>query len=109
MMYRMILTTFALGSVLLAAHGLADEIAAEPPADPVPAAASADELPQGAGREAVMSSCLGACHQRGILNQPFSPQEWQQCVDDMIALGAPITEENYAPIILYLAQHFGPK
>jgi len=87
---------------------------ADGPGDTAPEAApaaprTAEMLPEGDGRDAVMQSCLSACHQKSILLQSYSAQEWAQCVDDMIALGAPISDKDYVPIIVYLAEHFSPK
>ena len=97
-------------SALLATH---PAWSADGPGDSMPEAAptapgNTDMLPEGDGREAVMQSCLNACHQKSILLQAYSAQEWAQCVDDMIALGASISDEDYVPIILYLAKHYSP-
>jgi len=66
-------------------------------------------LPEAPGREQTLKGCLGNCHQMGIFDQQYSAQEWQQCVDDMIALGAYIPDEDYVPIVLYLAKNLVKK
>lgn len=83
-----------------------DAAAVEPEAGDVEQAASeSDGLPDAPGKDETLQGCLAGCHQMGIFDQNYTAQEWQQCVNDMINLGAPITEENYMPIVLYLAQN----
>lgn len=69
------------------------------------AAEASGGLPDAPGKEETMQGCLAGCHQMSIFNQNYTPQEWQQCVNDMINLGAPITEETYMPIVMYLAKN----
>jgi len=68
-------------------------------------AAEPGSLPDAPGKDETMQGCLAGCHQPAIFNQSYTAQEWQQCVVDMINLGAPITEDNYMPIVLYLTKN----
>lgn len=73
------------------------------------AVAAPDPLPDAPGKEETLKGCLAGCHEMGIFNQDYTPQEWQTCVNDMIGLGAPITEKEYFPILNYLAKHLVKK
>jgi len=78
--------------------------------EPPPSAeAVAVVLPEAPGREVTLQNCLGGCHEMGVFNQQYTAQEWQKCVDDMKALGAPISDEDYMPILVYLVKNLVPK
>lgn len=101
------LSMFVLG-VFAGAEVLSDEPpdAAPQTGAPSAAAASASSLPEGAGREALLRSCLGGCHDAGMLAHRYPPEKWVSTVDEMIGLGAEVADEDYVPVIVYLATHF---
>lgn len=65
----------------------------------------------GAGLEQVATNC-SICHSLDYvqMNAPFlTPQAWQAAVGKMrAAYGAPISDENAARIVAYLAANYGP-
>jgi|SRR5215472_2770339 cytochrome c5 len=65
--------------------------------------------PKDRGRELVEDVCT-YCHSLQKLNgQELSKQEWRDLIKGMIFEGAPVTDEEFALIVDYLAQHFGKK
>jgi len=70
------------------------------------AAPPAVQLPEGDGRDAVIRGCVGACHGATVIAQPRSKDEWVATVNEMIGLGAQISDEDYVPIVVYLVTHF---
>jgi mono/diheme cytochrome c family protein len=75
----------------LAAHG-----------DPPPV------LPDGAGRETVERVC-GQCHALEIvLRSRLGRRQWEARIDEMIAKGAKLADEDIDVIAEYLAAHYGP-
>ena len=68
-------------------------------------------FPDGPGAEAINNNCL-ACHSAGmVLNQPALPQAaWAGIVHKMITVyKAPVSDEDAATIIAYLARTKGAK
>ena len=61
------------------------------------------------GRELVEDVCM-YCHSLQKLNgQELSKEEWRDLIKGMISEGAPVTDEEFALIVDYLAKHFGKK
>ncbi len=61
------------------------------------------------GRELVEDVCT-YCHSLQKLNgQELSKEEWRDLIKGMIFEGAPVTDEEFALIVDYLAKHFGKK
>jgi len=77
-------------------------------------AGAADEsrfsLAEGAGRERVQAMC-SMCHSLDyiVINSPFQDRTaWEKTVRKMVnVMGAPVTEEDVAVIVNYLASHYG--
>ena len=86
----------ALAGLLLARPALADE--------------DSITLKEGKGREVVEQNCA-ACHSLDyvVINSPFLDQaKWKATVKKMIGTyGAPISTEDTATIITYLAKYYG--
>ena len=65
-------------------------------------------LPSGAGRAETEAACY-ACHSADLLlQQRLTEKQWTAAVEKMIRWGAVVSEKDKAPIIAYLAKHFGP-
>ena len=61
------------------------------------------------GRELVEDVCT-YCHSLQKLNgQELSKEEWRDLIKGMIFEGAPVTDEEFALIVDYLAKNFGKK
>lgn len=81
----------------------------------VPAGA-ADEtsivLAEGEGRERVQAMC-SMCHSLGyiVINSPFQDRTaWEKTVRKMVnVMGAPLTEDDVAVIVNYLASQYGER
>ncbi len=57
----------------------------------------------------VQSSCSG-CHSLATLAQNRqSRARWQQTVERMIQLGAPVSPDQEPALVDYLSSHFGPQ
>ena len=71
---------------------------------------SAIVLADGAGRERVVAAC-SMCHSLDyiVMNSPFQDQAgWEKTVKKMSTVfGAPLTAEDTAAIVAYLASHYG--
>jgi len=81
----------ALAVAAVAAHGQA------PPA-----------LPQGEGRELVERAC-SQCHSlETVLRSRLSRRQWEARIDEMIAKGAQLSDDDIDVAAAYLAAHFGP-
>lgn len=89
-------TTLLLAGLALAQPALADE--------------GSITLEGGAGREVVEQNCA-ACHSLDyvVMNSPFLDRaKWEATVKKMIGIyGAPISNEDAAAIVDYLAAHYG--
>lgn len=80
----------------------------------LPALAHAGEdqfqLKEGPGRDLVMQRCM-TCHSLDYIamNSVFLERKgWEATVNKMIkVMGAPIPEEDVAPILDYLTRHYG--
>jgi cytochrome c5 len=100
--------------LLAAAMGLATAALAQPPAaapakpPPPAAAAGSPELAEGPGKAMVQASCAN-CHGIDVItNQPRSRDEWVDVVSRMIGNGAQLGDDEYNPVIDYLAKYYGP-
>jgi mono/diheme cytochrome c family protein len=77
-------------------------------------AGAADEtgvvLAEGDGRERVQAMC-SMCHSLDyiVINSPFQDRTaWEKTVRKMVnVMGAPLTEEDVAVVVNYLASHYG--
>jgi cytochrome c5 len=50
------------------------------------------------------------CHElERITRQALTKEEWSGLIKGMVDEGAPVTDEEFAMIVDYLAEHFGPK
>ncbi len=64
-------------------------------------------LPDGTGRETVERAC-GQCHSLEIvLRTHRSRGQWEARIDEMIAKGAKLSDEDIDVIADYLTAHFG--
>jgi mono/diheme cytochrome c family protein len=67
-------------------------------------------LPEGDGRERVQANC-SMCHSLDyiVMNSPFQDRTaWETTVRKMVnVMGAPLSEEDVAVIVNYLASHYG--
>jgi mono/diheme cytochrome c family protein len=81
-----------------------DQPAAQPPAAAAPAAADAS-----AQTKALFETQCSNCHELRIATgQRKTEDEWATTVYNMLAKGAPITQEQADEIIAYLAKNYGP-
>jgi hypothetical protein len=64
-------------------------------------------LPPGKGREIAESVCL-QCHSSDLLRQQrLTEKQWTAAVEKMMRWGAVVKDDEKAPLIAYLTQHFG--
>ena len=65
-------------------------------------------LPEGPGKDLINKTCT-ACHAITQVTSVRRPKaQWADTVDQMIARGAPVSEEDYPAIVDYLAKNFSP-
>ena len=65
-------------------------------------------LPDGAGREIVERAC-GQCHSlETVLRSRLGRKQWEARIDEMLARGAKLTDEEIDVIADYLATHYAP-
>jgi mono/diheme cytochrome c family protein len=65
-------------------------------------------LPDGVGRELVERAC-SQCHSlETVLRSRFGRRQWEARIDEMIAKGARLSDEDIDVIADYLATHYGP-
>jgi cytochrome c5 len=64
-------------------------------------------LPDGPGKEVLLNTCT-MCHElfRIKLNRR-SPEEWEETLISMLNEGAPLSDEDFARVHLYLSRNFG--
>ncbi len=66
----------------------------------------AAELPEGKGKEVLENGCI-QCHGLGtVTNSKLSKKEWEDMVNDMVARGAALTEEEVGTVTEYLTKNF---
>lgn len=73
-------------------------------------AAVADEttLPDGPGKTQVVEAC-SSCHAiTQVTSQARSITQWAEIVEQMIARGAPVSDDDYPVIVKYLGKYFAP-
>lgn len=64
-------------------------------------------LPDGPGRELVERTC-GQCHSlETVLRSRLSRGQWEARIDEMIAKGARLSDEEIDVVADYLGSHFG--
>ena len=65
-------------------------------------------LPEGSGKAQIMQAC-SACHTVAqMTSHRQSTPQWADTVDQMIARGAQVSDEDYTIIVAYLGKNFGP-
>ncbi len=65
-------------------------------------------VPDGDGRELLLNRCT-VCHDLGrVRAHQGTPELWQDAVQAMLNEGAYLTDPEYAILIEYLSEHFGP-
>lgn len=70
---------------------------------------ASNKLPDGKGQQETARICT-ACHTIDtVVSERHDRAGWQKVVDDMEAKGADGTDEQFALIVDYLTEHFGPK
>jgi cytochrome c5 len=68
-------------------------------------------LPEGPGKKTVESACA-SCHSLDVItSKKWDRAKWQEVVTqkNQKMPGAPLTKEETADVVGYLARHFGPK
>jgi hypothetical protein len=59
---------------------------------------------------AVMEKACTSCHERAqVTAQHRNARQWSETVDQMIGLGATVSDEEYPVLVAYLAKDFGPQ
>lgn len=97
-----VVTVSAFAALAVSANQAGAQNAAATPA-PAPAAGQADP------GKAVFESVCSNCHELAIAtDQRKSRADWADTVDKMIGHGAPLTSEQAAQVVDYLAKHYGP-
>jgi mono/diheme cytochrome c family protein len=65
-------------------------------------------LPEGVGKAEVTRACT-QCHSAdNVVNSRRTRAQWESKIDQMIARGATVSDEEIEVIAGYLAEHFGP-
>ncbi len=65
-------------------------------------------LPNGPGKAAVQRACGGTCHTLDtVTSLRRDRQAWAVMVDNMVARGAVVKDDDVQPIVDYLATYFG--
>lgn len=66
-------------------------------------------LPQGEGRSLALQACV-QCHDlKTVVAQRAPAKSWKRTVNEMVALGAPLTAGESTIVARYLAASFGPE
>jgi hypothetical protein len=64
-------------------------------------------MPDGPGREVILNICT-LCHDLyRIKENRRSPEEWEELLVSMLNEGAPLNDEQFARVHLYLSRNFG--
>ena len=91
-----------LGPMLLTGLARADEALA-PAADP------ASTLPEGAGRGLIARAC-SQCHSlQVVVGLRLTQRQWEAKIDQMLAKGAKLSDEEIDLAAEYLVRNFGPR
>lgn len=65
-------------------------------------------LPEGTGRDVVERSC-SQCHSlETVLRSRLSRRQWAARIDEMVAKGAKLTDDEIDVVAEYLGTNFGP-
>ncbi len=65
-------------------------------------------LPAGEGRELVVRTCA-QCHSLDtVLRSRLTRKQWEARIDQMVAKGAKLTDDEIDTVAAYLARNFGP-
>jgi virginiamycin B lyase len=65
-------------------------------------------LPAGEGRELVARACA-QCHSLDtVLRSRLTRQQWEARIDQMVAKGAKLSDDEIDIVAVYLAKNFGP-
>lgn len=79
-----------------------------PPVSAAPAASTAAATDPNAGHDLVATTCL-SCHSEHMLaQQRLTQAQWSKVVTKMIGWGATLQPSEEAPLVTYLASHYGP-
>jgi cytochrome c5 len=63
-------------------------------------------LPDGPGHELVLGSCL-SCHAAAMITQQHKDTAgWNKTITQMVAWGAPVTNDQQATLVAYLVEHY---
>jgi competence protein ComEA len=80
----------------------------QPEEKPHEAKQEATQLPHGPGRQTFLQIC-GNCHSPdNVIGKAYAEAAWTQVVGTMIQHGAKGTNEQFAAIVRYLGENFGP-
>jgi cytochrome c5 len=61
------------------------------------------------GEQIVNASCTGACHDMWPIQTAAKDEAaWAQSIENMLAQGASLTDEEWAPLMEYLVRYHGP-
>lgn len=64
-------------------------------------------LPDGPGKDVLLNTCT-MCHELfRIKFNRRSPEEWEETLVSMLNEGAPLSDEEFERVLLYLARNFG--
>ena len=69
-------------------------------------ARSQSQLPDGNGKETVQAVCTQCHGLETVTRARMTPGEWRNVVTQMVAQGAPLTEDQIAVVSDYLARNF---
>ncbi len=70
---------------------------------------SISEPQTGNGKQLVLDACT-ACHTLDrVKSQRLTADEWRQEIAGMLSEGVPLTDDEIALVVDYLARHFGPQ
>jgi cytochrome c5 len=66
-------------------------------------------LPDGPGKEVVLNVCT-QCHDlQRVRRERLSPAGWAEILQAMLNEGAPLTDQDFATVLRYLARNFRPE
>ena len=74
----------------------------------LPLTVTSQSLPEGPGRDILFTACT-VCHGLENITQPhksFTEEEWEFYLYDMVARGAPMSEDDIERVKQYLVDNF---
>jgi mono/diheme cytochrome c family protein len=75
----------------------------------IPAPTTQVSLPEGEGKQLVEQRCA-ACHELArVGNARLARRDWDRVMAKMVALGAPLTDDEAKTALAYLQRNFSPK